>query len=271
VQLATSAEVTTGTDNSKAVTPAGLNSAGFVTLNTAQTIIGAKTFTNRVVGIAAVNSNELVVLSQLPTVIPHGFYEQFVGGIQSFTIPANVTTIYITACAGGGSGASNDGGGAGGGEFIINMPFTVTPGSTVTVSVGAGGAATAATTAGFIGNNTSFTIGGIQHNLNGGQAGKQTQNGAAAGGHGGISGSFAGGDGGQGHTGNYAVNGGNSVVAKGGIANTNGGGGASLGAGGNGSIGYQPGQAGVLGGGGSGGWSSYVSGAGGNGYFKAKW
>ena len=84
----------------------------------------------------------------------------------TFTVPANITTIYLTGCAGGGGGAGGHsadpgggGGGGEGGESISMMPVTVTPGSILTITIGAGGVGGIAGAAGNIGANT--TIAGL--------------------------------------------------------------------------------------------------------------
>jgi hypothetical protein len=69
----------------------------------------------------------------------------------NFTVPAGVTTLYVSAVAGGGGGAgasgnngvanqSGGGGGGGAGEAAIRRPFAVTPGQVIAITVGAGGA-----------------------------------------------------------------------------------------------------------------------------------
>jgi len=88
-------------------------------------------------------------------------------GVQSFitsgtfTVPAGITTVFVTACAGGGGGGyGNNGitGGGGGGEAIVNYPYTVTPGANLTVTVGTGGARapSGASSSGSGGTNTVF-------------------------------------------------------------------------------------------------------------------
>jgi hypothetical protein len=70
----------------------------------------------------------------------------------NFTVPAGVTKIYVSACAGGGGGggsAGNNGvanqagggGGGGAGQWIIRSPYTVTPGQVIAITIGAGGSA----------------------------------------------------------------------------------------------------------------------------------
>ena len=77
-----------------------------------------------------------------------------VHGIQSFTtsgtwvVPAGVTPIYVSGCAGGAGGNQYVSGAAG--QPVIEMPITVTPGHTLTATIGAAGA----------GGSTSCTGGG---------------------------------------------------------------------------------------------------------------
>ena len=65
----------------------------------------------------------------------------------TFNVPANVHSVRLTMIGGGGGGAgtyqsSGGGGGKGGatGELIVGMRVKVTPSSSVTVTIGAGGA-----------------------------------------------------------------------------------------------------------------------------------
>jgi hypothetical protein len=63
---------------------------------------------------------------------------------DSFTPPAGVFSVRVTGSGGGGGGggsnhASYGGGGGGGGQFCISAPFSVTPGTTYTVTIGLGG------------------------------------------------------------------------------------------------------------------------------------
>jgi len=64
-------------------------------------------------------------------------------GTYSFTVPTAVTSICAVAIGGGGGGASdvNDGGGGGGAGLQYRNDIAVTPGESLTVVVGSGGAA----------------------------------------------------------------------------------------------------------------------------------
>lgn len=86
---------------------------------------------------------------------------------QTFTVPANVTLVYLTMVGGGGGGGRAPGtpsvGGAGGGagECCIRMPVKVTPGDSIPVEIGEaglGGIRTAASLATAGGDSTFGTI-----------------------------------------------------------------------------------------------------------------
>lgn len=68
----------------------------------------------------------------------------------NFTVPENVTMIYVSACAGGGGGAGSmstgataqtcgAGGGGGAGQAVSRMPLSVTPLSVLAITVGIAG------------------------------------------------------------------------------------------------------------------------------------
>ena len=66
-------------------------------------------------------------------------------GPATFNVPTGVTSVWVLAVAGGGGGGSfptaYGGGGGGAGGFVEVPAFPVTPGGTVALSVGVGGAA----------------------------------------------------------------------------------------------------------------------------------
>ena len=64
----------------------------------------------------------------------------------TWTVPSGVSTIVLTGCGGGGGGAgghtADPGGGGGGGSSAVcvsTMPVMVTPGATLTITIGGGG------------------------------------------------------------------------------------------------------------------------------------
>ena len=166
-------------------------------------------------------------------------------GTYSFWIPASVSTIFFTGCAGGGGGGggisptTGGGGGGGAGGCALNYSLPVTPGQVYTVTVGGGGASGSGGFDGGAGGNTTFgtvTLGG------GGGGAKGTPAGGGVGGTAGsglwLSGSQAGFNGG----GQNSVGGagGSCIFGLGGAAgaaNVLGGTGAGSGSGGGGGFG----------------------------------
>jgi hypothetical protein len=68
----------------------------------------------------------------------------------NFTVPAGITTIYVSACAGGGGGGgggsnnivygiASGGGGGGAGQWVYKKAYTVVPASVIAITVGTGG------------------------------------------------------------------------------------------------------------------------------------
>lgn len=192
-------------------------------------------------------------------------------GKTSWTIPTGITTIEYLVIAGGGGAGVNNGGGGGGGGFLVNATgtgYTVTAGSIVNVTVGAGGAVAASeNVAGSNGRNSSFantTPGdGINAKGGGGGGGRTTGKNGIAGGSGGGAGgketSSLGGHGTslQGYDGGDANSDGGQGAGGGGAGVIGGDGGSSVG--GNGGNGLQSNITGILtyyaggGGGGAGG------------------
>jgi hypothetical protein len=75
----------------------------------------------------------------------------------SWTAPTGVTQVEVLVVGGGGGGGGNKAGGGGGGGVIYNSAYTVTPGNSYTVTVGAGGAgANGSTNAGSTGSSSVF-------------------------------------------------------------------------------------------------------------------
>ncbi|MFA7121387.1 MAG: DUF2341 domain-containing protein, partial [Bacilli bacterium] len=73
-----------------------------------------------------------------PAVLPTVYTET---GSHTYTVPAGVSSVAVLIVGGGGGGAGRDvSGGGGAGGLIFRPGYTVTPGSTLTVDVGAGGA-----------------------------------------------------------------------------------------------------------------------------------
>lgn len=161
-------------------------------------------------------------------------------GTTSWTAPTGVTSVqYLVVGGGGGGGGGYDtgGGGGGGGGMVLTGTLSVTPGSTYTITVGAGGAASTNSypstpeTAGGTGSNSVFSsvtaLGGEGGKRSRVQTGASGLGGAAAinpstasvGGSGGGSGATsAGGSGGGG--GGASGPGSNGVSSAGGLGGT---------------------------------------------------
>ena len=93
---------------------------------------------------------DFVLLDRLP--LAHGQQKFTANG--NFTVPAGITTVYVTLAAGGGGGAGSlsaapyAGGGGGAGEVKYRVPVAVTPGQVIAVTIGQGGAPGSGTTYG---------------------------------------------------------------------------------------------------------------------------
>jgi len=224
-------------------------------------------------------------------------------GTSSWIVPIGITLVDYLVVGGGGSGGGGNGGAGGGGAggLLTGTNYGVIPGSLVSATVGAGGAAPSANTIGNNGSNSSFATftaigggaGGLdgRNGLSGGSGGGSGWNTSAgsgtsgqgyAGGHGaaytGGGGGGAGAAGGNGAS--YGGTGGIGLTLSisgtvvcyaggggGGSENSSGAGSASCG-GGAGGTNSQAGfnaTANTGGGGGGGGWSSTKGGAGGSG------
>lgn len=214
----------------------------------------------------------------------------------SFVVPAGKTVLMATIFGGGGGGAggggynastSGGGGGGGAGSLPITMPILVTPGETLTITVGSGGSGGIGGGNAIDGTNgangdPSYILRGATILATGGGGTRGTGNGtgsggSGAGGQGGFNGftfettggsggadSTAGGSGSAGYSGAVGGSGGTSSSANGGGGGGGGAGTGAGGAGGNGSGGA--GSNGVNygsgGGGGAGGQASAFAGGG---------
>ncbi len=141
----------------------------------------------------------------------------------SFVVPAGCTSIKIESWGAGGGGgcgsavvtATGSGGGGGGGAFNSTI-FTVIPGQTYTITIGAAGVAGIFNVSGGNGGNGANTI------VNG-AAGTLTANGGSGGGAGSaVNGTTVNGTGGAGGSGNK--NGGNGLAGQGATSGAGGGG-----------------------------------------------
>ena len=238
---------------------------------------------------STIDSENPVALDVLMTQLLYGtVFEYSSPGNYSLLIPANVSKIKVTACGGGGAGggdihrgANPRAGGGGGGAAIVDQEYTVTPQSTLNITVGAGGKGDYGVRDTYAASGTATVIGNLV-TLAGGQGGYQTTNQSVD--TGGAAGGAGGGKGGNAATNNsntatagqngISGTGGQPSAPRNGVDRSGGGGGGSLGNGGFGGYdGNRSGEAGNgnRGGGGGGvGCEGYTrAGAnGGNGYVK---
>lgn len=166
----------------------------------------------------------------------------------TFVVPAGVTSVQVEAWGGGGAGggvnaAANRGGGGGaGGSFTRNTSVTVTPGASITVTVGAGGTGSAGAAGGSGGTSTFGSAipvsavggagGSLGNNTTPYAAGAPTTTGITL-------------NGGAGSAGNSSLN--NSGAGGGGAGNSTSGGAASGVTGGTGGTGTVTGGTGAAG------------------------
>lgn len=128
-------------------------------------------------------------------------YQYFTStGAATFSVPTGVTTVDVLVVAGGGgAGVSNGSAGGGGGGMVEVTGFPVTPGGSVPLTVGAGGAGVNTTGPGQPrgGNGQNSTFGSLTA-LGGGGSGSEVGNNAGAAGGSGGGGVRGSGDGGAG-------------------------------------------------------------------------
>ena len=108
----------------------------------------------------------------------------------TFTVPSGLTSVDVLVVAGGGAGTSQHSGGGGAGGLIYRPGFTVTPGATVTVTVGNGGAGTddgAPSPTGTRGNSGQDSVFGTLTAKGGGGGGQDSTPGGPGGSGGGSS------------------------------------------------------------------------------------
>lgn len=186
----------------------------------------------------------------------------------TFTVPAGVTQVEVTTIGGGGAGGSGNstlpGGGGGSGGVGVAIITGLTPGASIPIVVGSGGAPASAGNTGGNGGTSSFGSGPSIEATGGygGEGGLSGSGGGVPGGAAGFSGSA-----GYGNYGSYG-SGGNPSNGQGGTGGGPGNGLGYFGSGVNGlaALGYGGG-----GGGGSAGGSGSTGGAGGGGIVIVKW
>lgn len=191
---------------------------------------------------------------------PHG--TQTFTSDGTFTVPDGVTKILVTAFGAGGGG--NHSGGQGGAR-IIKKAYSVTPQTSIQITIGIGGTE---------GNDGGATVIGNLVTLEGGGSKKfKEHNGALGGRYGAKAGTYS--ENGQDSPESYGGKGGYNSPSTGGDAYSGGGGGgAGFGRGGDGGDGdysSESGKDGGIGAGGGGGGQRASSGSGGNGIVIIEW
>ena len=188
--------------------------------------------------------------NSITTSVAPGSQSYTTSGTYSWVAPTGVTSVSVVAIGGGSAGASSYGGGGGGGGLGYKNNISVSPGSSYTVVVGAGGSTTVHCAAIQIGQNSYFIC---ACNVRGGGGGRGCSSTFRLGGNymgytGGYGGCGACAAGGGGGAGGYGNNGG-----SGGTQNNNGYSGQGSGAGGGGAGRWITGACACLGGAGGGG------------------
>ena len=179
-------------------------------------------------------------------------------GSTSWTAPSGVTSVEYLVVAGGGAGGGGYYGGGGGAGGMLTGTHSVTPGTSYTVTVGAGGAATSSSnTNGSNGSDSVFDSITANGGGGGGAYQQTTPTGGGSGGGGGRGGNGAAGTSGQGNAGGNGNGGASSGGGGGGGAGAVGGAGA--GSGGSGGVGLPSTITGT---------STYYAGGGGGGSYN---
>lgn len=234
--------------------PSGLSISGSSISGTANVAANTTTLLTATSTQSSKSATRVINFVISPTQAAPGQVEYTTPGTYSWTVPALVTSICVVAVGGGAAGrnssAGNAQGGTGGDLRYINN-YTVTPGETLTVLVGAGankntagverpGGASTLTTSG--GANIVIATGGSNYSYT-----SSTIGGSIGGGNGGSGGGVSGAGSGGGGAGGYSGNGG-----AGGAGLNTGGTNGTAGSGGGGGGGGGGNDAGGFGGGGGG-------------------
>ena len=98
--------------------------------------VGSNTTSNFVIRAADTNSN---TSSRSFSITVNSATSESFTSSGTFSVPSGVTAVDVLVVAGGGGGGDRHAGGGGAGGLIFMPGFSVTPGGTVTVTVGCGG------------------------------------------------------------------------------------------------------------------------------------
>jgi hypothetical protein len=149
--------------------------SGSITPETAETVY------NFTIQASDVDSN--VSLRDFSITLSGPSYSSFTSS-GTFAVPSGITVVDVLVVAGGGGGGSNTGGGGGAGGLIFRPGFPVTPGGTVSVTVGCGSAAPGPSTSGTAGQDSVFGTLTAKGGGGGGGPGQLGVNGGSGGGGG---------------------------------------------------------------------------------------
>ena len=150
LQLKAGAAATTGTQTAPPV-DAGWTGLATITVNAGQTTITSAAIT-------ALPSGAPLAY-KLPNLKPGFTALASFTTSGTFTVPPGITTVKVTVTGGGGAGgthSSQPSGGGGAGGRAIKIITGLTPGSTIAVTVGSGGAASASPASGGSGGTSAF-------------------------------------------------------------------------------------------------------------------
>jgi hypothetical protein len=106
------------------------------TLTTDQSSFTTTNFTLRAVDAASNTSSRAFSISEAPSGV-----ESFTSS-GTFSVPTGITSVDVLVVGGGAGGGTHHGGGGGAGGLIFVPNFSVTPGGTISVTVGCGGGQT---------------------------------------------------------------------------------------------------------------------------------
>jgi hypothetical protein len=136
------------------------------------TAVGSNTTSNFVVRAADANSNTSSRAFSITVLTPTS--ESFTSS-GTFSVPSGVSVVDVLVVGGGGSGGYQHAGGGGAGGLVFRPAFPVTPGGTVSVTVGCGGAGAPGSQPTYPNRNGQDSVFGTLTAKGGGQGGSGCQ------------------------------------------------------------------------------------------------
>jgi len=109
------------------------------TLSTDVATLTTTNFTLRAVDAASNTSSRLFSITEVPSGV-----ESF-NADGTFSVPTGITAVDVLVVGGGGGGGATSGGGGGAGGLVFMPDYPVTPGGTISVTVGVGGSGSGTT------------------------------------------------------------------------------------------------------------------------------